>query len=49
MTCNNTYLKTQLSYAMKINFEMAKKPNLDATQTPEYKKLVEKAKKKAAF
>ena len=49
LTRKNASLKMQLSDAMKINLEMAKKLNFKVTQNPEDKKLVDKAKNKASF
>ena len=44
LTRNNASLTTQLSNAMTINLDMAKKLNLEATQAqkPEDKRLVDK-------
>ena len=51
LTINNASLTTQLRGAMKINLEMAKKLNINATQAqdPEYTSLAEKASKKSVF
>ena len=46
---NNAPLVNQLRETMETNLEMAKNLNPKATQNPEYKKLVDKAKKNYAF
>ena len=46
---NNAPLVIQLRETMETNLEMAKNLNLKATQNPEDKKLVDKAKKNYAF
>ena len=51
LTKNNASLMIQISDAMKLKLEMAKKLNIKAAQgqDPEVKLLEDKAKRKAAF
>ena len=49
MMRKNAPLTAQLSNAMRMNLEMAKKLNIKPTQEPENNRLSEKVKRKAAF
>ena len=49
MMRKNAPLTAQLSNAMRMNLDMAKKLNIKPTQEPENNRLAEKVKRKAAF